>query len=142
MEQSAMKSTDDLNYANGLFPPILPGKIRWLAGMAGCVAGVALLGLSEVVAFVASFLVLGAALSTWFPRAGRWFILVPALLLSAIILPISIVNFIPTTQYLVVGPHDFNFLAMTLSWLLSPILLIWCIGAVATTFVKLRHGSF
>jgi predicted cobalt transporter CbtA len=57
-----------------------PGRIQWLAGMAGSATGIALLGVSGVLSLLAIFLIVGAAVSRGFPRAGRWFILAPALL--------------------------------------------------------------
>ena len=90
---------------------------------------------------MAVFLIVAVPASSWFPRAGRWFILVPALVLSAIVLPICIANPVELVRDFVVGPHNINFLAVSLSWLLSPILLIWCVAAVVTNFVKHKHDS-
>jgi len=109
-----------------------PSRIQWLAGAAGCAAGAALWSLSWILSFAAIFLIVGAAVPRWFPRAGRWFILAPALLLSAIILPIGIANPGLLVWNFLVGPHDFIFVGVSLVWLLSPILLIWCITAVLT----------
>ena len=74
-------------------------------------------------------------------RAGRWLILVPALVLSAIVLPICVANPVELVRDFAVGPRDFNFLAMSVSWLLSPILLIWCVTAVVTNFLKHKRES-
>jgi hypothetical protein len=136
-----MSSKEEQQYPGGAFSRILPRRIQWLAAAAGCLTGVALLGLSWIVSLLAVFLIMAAPVSSWFPRAGRWLILVSALVLSAIVLPICVANPVELVRDFVVGPHDFNFLALSLSWLLSPILLIWCVTAVVTTFVKHKRES-
>ena len=108
----------------------LPGRIQWLAGAAGCATGIALLGVSWVLSLLAVFLIVGSAVSHGFPRAGIWFILAPALLLSVLVLPFCVANFVPLVKDISIGPHDFNFVVMSLAWLLSPVLLISCIAAV------------
>ncbi|MGH9546249.1 MAG: hypothetical protein ACRD23_13660 [Terriglobales bacterium] len=109
---------------------MLPGRIQWLAVAAGCATGIALLGVSWVLSLVAILLIIGAAVSRGFPRAGKWFILAPALLLSVMVLPFCIANLVPLVKDISIGPHDFNFVVMSLAWLLSPVLLISCIAAV------------
>lgn len=109
---------------------VLPGRIQWLAGAAGCATGIALLGVSWVISLLAIFLIIGGAVSRGFPHAGRWFILAPALLLSVLVLPFCVANLVPLVKDISIGPHDFNYVVMSLAWLLSPVLLIWCIAAV------------
>ena len=108
----------------------LPGRIQWLAGAAGCATGIALLGVSWVLSLLAIFLIVGAVVSRGFPRAGKWFILGPALLLSVLVLPFCVVNVVPLVKDISTGPRDFNYVVMSLAWLLSPMLLISCIAAV------------
>jgi hypothetical protein len=119
----------------------LPRRIQWVAAAAGCVTGVALLGLSWIVSLLAVFLIIAAAVPSWFPRAGRWLILVPALVLSSVVFPISFANSVELVRDFVAGPRDIEFLAISLSWLLSPILLIWCVTAVVANFVKHKRAS-
>ena len=109
---------------------MLPGRIQWLAGMAGCATGIALLGVSGVLSLLAIFLIVGAAVSRGFPRAGRWLILAPALLLSVLVLPFCVANLVALVKDISIGPHDFNSVVISLALLLSPILLVSCIAAV------------
>ena len=136
-----MSSNEEQQYPGGAFSRTLPRRIQLVAAAAGCVTGVALLGLSWIVSLLAVFLVIAAPVPSWFPRAGRWLILVPALVLSAIVLPICVANPVELVRDFAVGPRDFNFLAMSVSWLLSPILLIWCVTAVVTNFLKHKRES-
>jgi hypothetical protein len=112
------------------FSTTLPFRIQWLAVAAGCATGIALLGFSWGLAPLAIFLIIGAVLSRGFPRAGKWLILGPALLLSVLVLPFCVVNVVPLVKDISTGPRDFNFVLMSLAWLLSPILLIACIAAI------------
>ena len=112
------------------FSRMLPSRIQWLAGAAGCATGIALLGVSWVLSLLAIFLIVGAAVSRGFPRAGRWFILAPALPLSVLVLPFCVANLVPLAKDISIGPHDFNSVVISLAWLLSPMLLISCIAAV------------
>ena len=134
-----MSSQEEEHSARGIFVSILP--IQWLAAAAGCVTAVALLGLSWIASLASTSLIVAALSLSRFPRRGPWFIFVPALALSTLVLPISVVNAIPLSQALFFGPHDFNFVTITVSWLLSPILLVWCITAAATSIVKPRRTS-
>jgi hypothetical protein len=136
-----MTDKEEQQYPGGACSRTIPHRIQWAAAAAGCVTGVALLGLSWIVSLLAVFLVIAALIPSWFPRAGRWFILVPALVLCVIVLPICVANAVELVRDFGVGPHDFNSLGMSLSWLLSPILLIWCVTAVVTNFVKHRGES-
>ena len=112
------------------FSRTLPVRIQWLAVAAGCATGIALLGFSWVLAFLAIFLIIGGVVSRGFPRAGKWFILGPALLLSVLVLPFCVANVVPLVKGISTGPRDFNYVVMSLAWLLSPMLLISCITAV------------
>jgi hypothetical protein len=112
------------------FSTTLPVRIQWLAVAAGCATGIALLGFSGVLALLAIFLIIGAVVSRGFPRAGKWFILGPALLLSVLVLPFCVVNVVPLVRDISTAPRDFNFVVMSLAWLVSPMLLITCIAAI------------
>ena len=50
--------------------------------------------------------------------------------MSVLVLPFCVVNLVPLVKDISIGPHDFNFVVMSLTWLLSPVLLISCIAAV------------
>ena len=112
------------------FSRTLPVRIQWLAVAAGCATGIALLGLSWVLALLAIFLIIGAGVSRGLPRAGKWFVLGPALLLSVLVLPFCVANVAPLVKDISTGPRDFNSVVISLAWLLSPMLLISCIAAV------------
>jgi hypothetical protein len=135
-----MSNKEEQQHPGGVFSRTLPRRIQWVAAAAGCFTGVALLGLSWIMSPLAVFLVVGSAATPWFPRAGRWFILVLALVLSVIILPICIANPGELVRGFFVGPHEFSFLAMSLSWLLSPVLLIWCDAELLIEAVKVRRA--
>jgi hypothetical protein len=125
-----VSSKDEQQQRQANFSRMLPRRIQWLAAAAGCATGTAFLGVGWVLSLLAIFLIIGAALSRGFPRAGRWFILAPALLLSVLVLPVCVANIAPLVKDLSIGPHDFNFVVISLAWLLSPMLLISCIAAV------------
>jgi hypothetical protein len=129
---------------------ILPLGIRLLAAATGCVTGIAFLGLSETLSLLGIFLILGAIVVGSLPCAGRWLIVGTALLGSVFILPICLSHPIeivsgpfvgtvaPVRLRSIGGPHDLTFLPMSLSWLLSPILLLWCDAALLIEAVKGR----
>jgi hypothetical protein len=132
---------------------ILPPGIRLLAGTTGFVAGIALLGISDVLALLGILLVLGAIVVGWLPRGGRWLIVVAILFASVLIVPICLSNPIeiirapfvgviaPLRLRSVGGPHDLTFLPMSLSWVVSPILLVWCDTALLLESVRGRIAS-
>ncbi len=129
---------------------ILPLRIRLLAGATGCVTGIAFLGLSETLSLFGIFLILGAMVVGWLPLAGRWLIVGAVLFGSVFILPICLSHPVeiirgpfvgmvaPVRLSSIGGPHDLTFLPMSLSWLLSPILLLWCDTALLIEAVKAR----
>jgi|GEM_PF-5121742 len=112
------------------FSRTLPIRTQWLAVAAGCATGIALFCFSWVLALLAISLIIGGVVSRGFPRAGKWFILGPALLLSVLVLPFCVANVVPLVKGISTGPHDFNYVVMSFAWLLSPMLLISCIAAV------------
>lgn len=127
--------------AKGLPSPImwrvLPRNLRLLAGATGCVTGIALLGLSETLSVAAILLIVGAMVVGWLPRTGRWLILAPALFVTVMVLPVGSYNlFEAVREGRFQGPHDFAGIVMSLSWLLSPILLIWCDTALLIDATK------
>jgi hypothetical protein len=119
---------------------IFPTNIRLLAATTSCVAGIALLGLSWILSLIAIFPILGAIVAARFPRSAKWLVVPPSLFLSILVLPIFFANLIAFIREPFGGPHDFNFLAMSLSWLLSPILLILCDTALVIHIVKRRRA--
>ena len=67
---------------------ILPGRIRLLAVVAGCLSAVAgSSGMGPGFAIYSGILVLGAAAQPGFPRSGRVLTYIGALILSVVILP-------------------------------------------------------
>ena len=88
-----------------------------------------------MLSLLAIFLIIGPVVSRGFPRARRWFILAPALLLSVLVLPFCVANLVPLVNDISIGPYDFNFVVMSVAWLLSPVLLISCIAAPSDTVV-------
>ncbi|HEY2361470.1 MAG TPA: hypothetical protein VGK36_10165 [Candidatus Angelobacter sp.] len=119
---------------------ILPPNIRLLAAATSCVTGIALLGISWILSLIAIFPILGAVVAVRFPRSARWLVLPPSLFLSILVLPIFFANLIALIKDPFGGPHDFNFLAVRLSWLLSPLLLILCDTALVIDIVKCRRA--
>jgi hypothetical protein len=127
--------------SSGAVSRSLPPRIRWLAAWAGCTKAVALLGVSSIFSLLAIPLVLSAVLASWFPRAGTWLILIPALILSVMVLPICIANAVELVTSFSVAPRAFTIVAIQVSWLLSPILLISCIATVWRYSLKHRRES-
>lgn len=111
-------------------------KIRILAAAAGLFSGVAVLGLSWMFFPLGVLLVIGALVPGRFSRAGTWLIVAPAVLLSALIVPICVANSGGLVHDFRVGPSDVEFILMSTSWLLSPILLICCLSAILVRFAK------
>jgi hypothetical protein len=145
-----MKATAKSLLPVGYEGRVVPPNIRLLAGTTGCVTGIAFLGLSETLSLLGIFLILGAIVVGWLPRAGRWLIVGAALFGSLFILPIFLSHPVeiirgpfvgtvaPVRLRSIGGPHDLTFLPMSLSWLLSPILLLWCDTALLIEAVKGR----
>jgi|SRR5450631_381313 hypothetical protein len=136
-----MSSKEEQPYQKSASSRRIPRRIQWVAAAAGCFAGVALLSLSWSVFLLAVFLVLGAMVSLLFPRAGRWLVVVPALAVSAIVLPIFIANPVEMVKAVIVGPHYITFQAVSLCWPLSPMLLVWCDAALLIEAVKVRRAQ-
>ena len=112
---------------------------KWLAVVTGCVTGIALLGLAGPAALPAILLIAGAFAGPYFPRARKVLILGPALLLSILVLPITILNFREAIRAPFLGPRDFNYLVLSWCWLISPILIVLCITAVVIS--SNRHAG-
>ena len=128
----------------------LPRGVRLLAGTTGCVTGIAFVGLSGTLSLLGLFLILGAVLADRLPFAGRWLIVGSALFASVFILPICLSHPVeiisgpflgavaPVRLRSIGGPHDLTFLPMSLSWLLSPLMLLWCDTALLIEAAKGR----
>jgi hypothetical protein len=111
-------------------------RILFLATAAAFFTAIALQGLSWIFSLLAMLLILGTILSMWYRRAGQWTMLISAVLPSVLVLPIFMVNVREFVRAPFHGPHDFGFL-VTISWWVSPVLLVWCITAVV---ISLRRG--
>jgi hypothetical protein len=116
---------------------ILPRKLRFLAVMTGCVVGIALMSYTWR-SLSAIPLILGAVLQPRVPRMGRLLLSVAAPLLSAWVVPLGVIMLVGTVR----GdpfPHDFLGVSLTLAWILSPILLLWCDATLVAEAVKERR---
>jgi hypothetical protein len=105
---------------------VLPRKIRLLAVIAGCFGAIALLGFSALFSVSAIPLIMGALVQPKLPYLGRWLISVAAPALSMWIILGGGVFWLETLR----GGNPFlpYLLPMVLSvvWMVSPILFIWC----------------
>jgi hypothetical protein len=108
---------------------VLPQRIRWLAIAAGFVTGSALLSFAWFLSVPAILLMFAGIVQPRSPQLGR--------IVLSVVAPLIGVWVIPTGAWflweMVSGEnfrHDLLGLAITLSWLLAPILLIWCNAAL------------
>jgi 4-amino-4-deoxy-L-arabinose transferase-like glycosyltransferase len=109
---------------------VLPQKIRWLAIATGPVTGIALLSLFWPGVVLAILLMFAGIVQPRSPQFGRLVLSVVAPLISVLVIPVSFMILWETLGGEFGGPHDLRFLAMTLSWMLSPILLLCCDAAL------------
>jgi len=117
---------------------ILPLKIRWLAVVTGCVVGIALLSFKWL-SVSGVFLVVGAIVQPYAPRAGRWLLSVVAPLLAVWIVPMGGLFLLGAVKGENLG-LDFFSRGLAFAWMLSPILLVWCIAALAVEARKERRA--
>ena len=116
---------------------ILSSRLRWLALAAGCVSGIALVSFGVLSVFGLLPMV-GAAIQRRMPRVGRWVLYVGAALLTYLVVPFGMVALRETIK---TGffPFDFVAVTLTLAWLLSPALVIWCDVALVVEAVRERR---
>jgi hypothetical protein len=108
---------------------ILPRRIRWLAVVTGCAVGIALLSFKWA-AVAGLFLIVGGLVQPWLPRTGRWLLSVVAPLLAVWVVPMGGVFLLAAVKGETLG-IDFNSRSLALAWMAAPVLLIWCIAALA-----------
>jgi hypothetical protein len=124
----------------GVFQSVGPiaGRTRSLAILAGCVAAITgAVSLSQLFPIVSSPLIFGAIAQPRFPRSGFWLMLVGALVLSVYMLPFGTVVLLDSFKTLR-SHHDFNIVAVTLGWVSSFLLLVWCDAALLIESHNLR----
>ena len=117
---------------------LVTARTRWLAILAGCVAGITgSLSVSLFFPIVPSLLILGAIAQPRFHRSGFWLMVVGAVFLSLWVLPIGVIVLLGalTTLHLY---HDFNIVAGILGWIGSFLLLAGCDAALMIESRKLR----
>jgi hypothetical protein len=104
----------------------MPGRIRWLAIIAGCFSGLAgAVGLGVAFLLVPSPLILGAAVQPRSERPGRWLMWVGAFLLSVVVLPTGFRLLLGNMREL--GSHTVQPIAVPFLLSLGTILLVlWC----------------
>jgi hypothetical protein len=117
---------------------VLPPQIRWLAVVTGCVVGIALLSFKWA-SVAGLFLIVGAVVQPWMPRAGRWLLSVVAPLLSIWIVPWGALFLVAAAKGGTLG-LDFNSRGLAAAWMLAPILLIWCNVALVLEARKERRA--
>ena len=117
---------------------ILSRKTRWLAALTGCVSGVALLSFSWL-CVLGIILIIGAVLQPRVPRAGRWLLYVATPLLSLWVVPTGAVVWVETAKGLSHITHEVIPQGLSLAWIVSPILLIWCNAVLLVEAVKERR---
>jgi hypothetical protein len=105
---------------------VLPQNIRWLAIATGLVTGSALLTVSWPLSVPAILLMLAGIVQPRSPQLGRLVLSVVAPLISVWVIPVGFIFLLEILTGEPAGRHDLLFLAITLSWMLSPILLLWC----------------
>jgi hypothetical protein len=117
---------------------VLPQKIRWLAIATGLVTGSALLSFYWPFSVLAILLIFAGIIQPLSPQLGRLVLSVVAPLLSVWVIP---VGFVVLWEMLGAKPgrHDLLFLAITSSWMLSPILLLWCDTALLAEAIRERR---
>jgi hypothetical protein len=104
---------------------VLPQKIRWLAIATGLVTGSALLSFYWPLSVLPILLMFAGIVQPRSPQLGRLVLSVVAPLISVWVIPVGFMILWETLRG-EPGRHDLLFLAITSSWMLSPILLLWC----------------
>ncbi len=117
---------------------VLPRRIRWLALATGCVSGAVLASFSWPLVFAVFPLILCAAVQRVLPRAGRWFISIVAALVSVTVVPAGVVSWWEIVTVEGSPPHDMVGIAVFVSWMLAPLLLIWCDTELILEAVRVR----
>lgn len=116
---------------------ILPSRLRWLAVAAGCVSGIALVSFVALAAF-GILPIVGAAIQGRIPRVERMVLYVGAAALIYLVVPFGLIvlrDTIKTGFFRL----DFVALTLTLAWILSPPLVIWCNVALVAEAVRERR---
>jgi len=117
---------------------LVAARTRWLAILAGCVAGITgALSVSLFFPIVPSLLILGAIAQHRFHRFGFWLMVVGALFLSLWVLPIGAIVLLGSLRTLHLY-RDFNIVAGILGWTGSFLLLAGCDTALMIESRKLR----
>jgi hypothetical protein len=104
---------------------VLPQKILWLAIATGLATGSALLSSYWPLSVLSILLIFAGIIQPRSPQLGRILLSVVAPLMSVWVIPVGFV-ILWETLGVEPGRHDPLFLALTTSWMLSPILLLWC----------------
>ena len=103
---------------------VLPQKIRWLAIATGLVTAGALLSSYWPLSVLSILLIFAGIVQPRSPQLGRLVLSVVAPLMSVWVIPVGFVMLWETLTG-EPGRHDLLFLAISSSWMLSPILLLW-----------------
>jgi len=118
---------------------VLPRTTRLLAIAAAFVAGISFLSFTGVLSLLAVLLIFASNVQPRFPQFGRLVSSVIAPLMSVYAVPIGTMSLWETAK----GepfPHDLLRLAIASSWMLSPILLIWCNAALVAEAIRERRS--
>lgn len=117
---------------------ILSSRLRWLAVAAGCISGIALVSFVVLAAF-GILPIVAAAIQRRTPRVGRMVLYVGAAALTYLVVPFGMIALRDTIK---TGFFRLDFVAvtLTLAWILSPPLVIWCDVALVLEAVRERRA--
>ena len=118
---------------------VLPQKIRWLAIAAGFVTGSAVLSFTWLLSVPAILLMFAGIVQPRSPQLGRLVLSVVAPLIGVGAIPVGAL-FLWEMARGAPFPHDPLGLAITSSWVLSPILLIWCNATLLAEAIRERRS--
>ena len=118
---------------------VLPQKIRLLAIAAGFVTGSAVLSFTWLLSVPAIFLIFAGIVQPRSPQFGRLVLSIVTPLIGACVIPAGALF---SWEVIRGAPfrHDLLGLALTLTWMLSPILLIWCNAALLVEAIAERRS--
>ena len=129
-----------INESKSQITEVVASRVRWPAIATGCLTAVAgSLSFGWLFPIVPGFLILGAIVQPRFPRPGRGLMCVGALFLTITVLPIGFGILFESFRTLRSHP-DFNMLGMTLLWVVSFLLVMWCDIALVIEGVRLGRA--
>ena len=127
-----------INEPLGQTSEVLPSKIRWLAIVAACIAGIAgFFSVGPLLSLIASIQILGAIVQPHSPRLGRWLLWVGTSFLSLYVFVLVAPQVIEGIRMVRLYGDRSSYEVFSIS-LVSVVLIIWCDTALLIDAWRLR----